>query len=267
MRWFRLLLLGLASVYPLYWTAQFVLFFVPEALLGFWLGEPVRVVGLSYLQATSSIVGNPIFTVRWEALASALFFALLILALRGDRYLAGAMGITLLGQCALMPFIGYFRESSSSSFEAIFGVLLSSTLIVLGLYRILHRIGGVGFLDRLALLTLLAVLPQAFLWVAFRLAYPFFGTRFLLLLLVPLYLAAIAAALLPDRIAEPDLKSVPWTEILATWAAAALLIVAIALSSHSMVALSSRLEHPRVDSGCGQAALPHLAGTASRMLT
>ena len=42
MRWVRLSILGLTSVYPLYWTAQFVLFFVPESLVGFWLGQPVQ---------------------------------------------------------------------------------------------------------------------------------------------------------------------------------------------------------------------------------
>ena len=40
MRWLRLLLLGLASIYPLYWTAQFLLYFVPESLVGYWLGQP-----------------------------------------------------------------------------------------------------------------------------------------------------------------------------------------------------------------------------------
>ena len=53
MRWLRLLLLGLASVYPLYWTAQFILFFLPESLAGLWLGQPIEMVGISYLQATS----------------------------------------------------------------------------------------------------------------------------------------------------------------------------------------------------------------------
>ena len=43
MRLFRLLMLGLASAYPLYWTAQFLLFLVPETLLGYWLGQPVQV--------------------------------------------------------------------------------------------------------------------------------------------------------------------------------------------------------------------------------
>jgi hypothetical protein len=132
-----------------------------------------------------------------------------------------------------------------------------------GLYRILHRIGGSGFVDRLALLTLLAVLPQAGLWLAFRIAYPFFGTRFLLLLLVPLYLSAIVAALLPARFSESTSSSVPWTEILASSAAAGLLILAIALSSLSSRVLDSRI-------GRAESIVPDsrpLAGTANGMLT
>jgi hypothetical protein len=234
------LLLGLASVYPLYWTAQFFLFFLPETLIGFWVGEPVRVVRISYLQVTGSVQSNLGIPAYSEALIFALLFSLLILALRGDRYLTGALAIVLLGQSALLPFVNLALASERNLVVAGTGAAAAFGLIVGGLCRILRRTGGADYLDRLALLTLLAILPQAGLWVAFRLAYPNFDTRFLLMMLVPLYLGAIVAAALPARIPEPDFSSVPWSEILATSAAAGLLILAITLSSHSVGALSSR---------------------------
>ena len=240
MRWVRLLLLGLASVYPLYWTAQFILFFLPETLIGFWLGEPVRVVSISYLQVTGSAqssLGVPAYS---EALIFALLASLAILALHGDRFLTGALAIVLLGQSALLPFVNLALGRDRNLPVAVTGAAAAFGLIVIGLFRILRRTGGADYLDRLALLTLLAVLPQATLWVAFRIAYPNFDTRFLLMLLVPLYLGAIVAAALPAKLPEPDFSSVPWGEILATTAAAGLLILAITLSSHSGGALSSQ---------------------------
>ena len=239
MRWLRLLLLGLASVYPLYWTAQFILFFLPEMLIGFWVGEPVRVVSISYLEVSGSVQSNWGAPSYAEALIFALLFSLVILALRGDRYLTGALAIVLLGQSALLPFVNLALASERNLVVAGTGAAAAFGLIVVGLYRILRRTGGADYLDRLALLTLLAVLPQAGLWVAFRIGYPSFDTRFLLMLLIPLYLGAIVAAALPARIPEPAFSSVPWAEIIATSAAAGLLILAITLTSHSTGALSS----------------------------
>jgi len=55
--------------------------------------------------------------------------------------------------------------------------------------------------------------------------------RFLLLRIIPLYLAAVVAALIYSRSSAPVFSGVPWTEIVASSAAAALLILAIGLSS------------------------------------
>src|SRR6266403_1067385 len=166
MRLFRLLMLGLASAYPLYWTAQFLLFFVPETLLGYWLGQPVQIV-------------------------------------------------------------------SSESLPSACAVSLAFGLIILGLHRILRLTGGLEFLDRLALLSLLAVMPQATLWLAFKFIYPFFDVRFLLLRIIPLYLAAIVAAAISSRSSAAVFDGVPWTEIVASSAAVGLLILAIGLSSRT----------------------------------
>jgi len=233
MRWFRLLLLGLASIYPLYWTAQFLLYFVPETLLGLWLGQPVRVISVSYLQATAVTHPHPVFSAHWEAMVSASLFSLLVLALRGDRFVTGGFSIVVLGQSALLPFFNLLTSRGESRGLAILGASVAFLLIVLGLYRILSCTGGLDFFDRLALLSLLAVLPQAGLWMAFRIAYPFFHTSFLLFLLLPVYLGSIVAALLPARLPKDSLSNVPWTEIVATSAVAFLLLVAISLGSHT----------------------------------
>lgn len=241
MRWIRLFLLGLASVYPLYWTAQFVLFFLPESLLGFWLGQPVQVVSINYLQAVAFVLPRAAFPAHWEALTFALFFSLAILGVRADRYLTGALAVVILGQSALLPFVGLLFSVHEFSADSLIGGLLAFALMLFGLYVALRHVGGVEFLDRLALLNLLVVLPEVGLWLGFKFAYPFFDVRFLLLLLLPLYAAAVIAAILPPRWYEEVLVvNVPWSEILATSAAAGLLILAIGLSSRSIRVLDSR---------------------------
>jgi hypothetical protein len=239
MRVFRLLMLGLASAYPLYWTAQFLLFFVPETLLAFWLGQPFEVVSVSYLQAMAVVQPHAIFPAHWEALIFALFFSVLIVGLRADQFLTGALAIVFLGQAALFPFLSLALSSSSGVLTTTCAGALSFALIILGLYRILQLTGGLEFLDRLALLSLLVVMPQAALWLAFKFIYPFFDVRFLLLRIVPLYLAAIVAAALYSRSSAPVFSRVPWTEIAASSAAAALLLLAIALSSRTASAAAS----------------------------
>src|SRR5207244_12124866 len=106
----------------------------------------------------------------------------------------------------------------------------------LGRYRALRHTGGMVFFDRFALLSLLAVFPQATFWMTFKVAYPFFDVLLLLMRLLPLYLAAIIAAVLPARFSEAGFSGVRWTEILASSAAAGLLIIAISLSAHALSA-------------------------------
>jgi hypothetical protein len=233
MRLLRLLMLGLASAYPLYWTAQFLLFFVPEILFGYWLGQPSQIVSISYVQAMAAVQPHAVFPAHWEALVFAVFFSALIIALGADQFLTGALAIVFLGQAALLPFLSLALTSSRQSLSTACAGALTFALITLGLHRILRLTGGLEFLDRLALLSLLAVLPQATLWLAFKFIYPFFDVRFLLLRIIPLYLAAIVAAAIFSSSSAAVFDSVPWTEIVASSAAAGLLILAIGLSSRT----------------------------------
>ena len=237
MRWTRLFLLGLASIYPLYWTAQFVLFFLPASLRASFLHLRLTVVDISYLQATAVAAKVDSLPAGIEPLLFALLFSVAIWYLRGDKFLTGGLAIVILGQSALLPFLNQFLWQGRVDLIAYFGLASSMAMICFGLYRILDRTGGADFVDRLALLSLLAVLPQAALWLAFRMYYPFFGTKFLLMLLVPLYLGALIASALPHNLARNlagSLRSpAPLMEILASVVVACLLFVAIGLSTRS----------------------------------
>src|SRR5260370_33120255 len=147
---FRLLMLGLQSAYPLYWTAQFLLFFVPETLRRFWLGQPLQVTSISYLQAMAGVHPQAVFPAHWEAMVFALFFSALIIGLRADQFLPGALAIVFLGQAALLPFLGLALTSSSQSLTTASAGALAFALIILGLHRILRLTGGLEFLDRMA---------------------------------------------------------------------------------------------------------------------
>lgn len=237
MRWTRLFLLGLASIYPLYWTAQFVLFFLPASLRASFLRLPVIVVDISFLQATAVAGKSDSLPAGIEPLLFAALFSIAIWYLRGDKFLTGSLAIVVLGQAALFPFLNQFFWQGHVDLIACFGLAASMALICFGLYRILGRTGGADFVDRLALLSLLAVLPQAALWLAFRMHYPFFGTKFLLMLLGPLYLGALIASALPHNLARDlagTLRSpAPLIEILASFVVACLLFTAIGLSTRS----------------------------------
>jgi hypothetical protein len=241
MRWLRLLLLGLASVYPLYWTTQFLLYFLPEFGLGYWLGRPVRILDLSYLQVLAVVRPHAFFPAYAEALAVAVLASILILYLRGDRFVSGALAIVMLGQASLVSFFNVGWAPNDAAFLIVSGSLAAFCLIIVGLYRILLRVGGEDFVERLALLNLVAVIPEALLWVMLRLFYPAFDTRILLALLVPLFLASVIACFLPATFANETLGSVPWVEIFASSAVAGLLLLAISLSGNAGDSLNSRV--------------------------
>jgi len=237
MRWVRLFLLGLASVYPLYWTAQFSLFFLPAALRAIFLREPLTLVGISFLQVTA-VSGKPSATwAGFEALLFAIFLSFAVWCLRGDKFLAGGLAMVILGQAAFLPFISQLSWHAEFSYVSVIGVFLSLGIIGFGLYRIVLQIGGVDFVDRFALLSLFAVLPQAILWLAFRLHYPFFGAKSMLMLLAPVYFCAFLVSAIPvHRKRKPVglLRSAASLgEILASSAVTCLLITAIGITSLS----------------------------------
>ena len=237
MRWLRLFLLGVASVYPIYWTAQFVLFFLPAALRALILRIPLQVVDISYLQATAVTGRFEVMPAGLESLLFAVLFVLVIWYLRGDQFLTGGLAIVVLGQSALLPFLHQLLQPTRSAPLTFSGLVGSLALVCFGLYRILRRIGGADFLDRIALLSLLAILPQAALWLAFRMRYPFFGTKFLLMLLLPLYIGSLIVSALPQNLGRDFAVTlrgpVPLVEIFASLVVATLLFAAIGLTTRS----------------------------------
>jgi hypothetical protein len=193
------------------------------------------VVNISYLQATAVAGKSEGLPISVESLLVALAFSLLILYLRGDQFLTGGLAMVVLGQSALLPFLNGLLNSERREPLSVLGVIAAMSLICFGLCRMLARAGGSDFLERLALLSMLAVLPQAALWLAFRMRYPFFGTKFLLLLLLPLYLCSLIISSLPrnmERELQKTLRApVPLVEIFASFLVACLLFAAIGLTT------------------------------------
>src|SRR5437660_7131715 len=105
MRWLRLFLLGVVSVYPLYWTAQFVLFFLPATLRSFAFRLSLTVVDISYLQATAIAGKSENLPPGLESLIVACVFSLAIWDLRGDQFGTGCLAIGGFGDAALLPFL------------------------------------------------------------------------------------------------------------------------------------------------------------------
>src|SRR5262249_526247 len=151
----------------------------------------------------------------------------IIWCLRGDKFLTGGLAMAILGQSAVLPFLTQVFSSRRLEPSSIFGVFVSMVLVCFGLYRILARVGAADFVDRLVLLGLVVALPQAALWVVLRMNYAFLATKFLLMLLAPLYLGAVIASALPKGMAphlvETKRPPAPIAEILASFAVACLL--------------------------------------------
>lgn len=237
MRWLRLFLLALVSVYPLYWTAQFVLFFLPAALRSATFRLPLQVVDISFLHATA-LAGTPTsLSFGVEPLIFAVLFCTLILLFRGDQFLSGGLAIVILGQSVLLPVPYEMRITDRMDLTNLFVLLVPATLIFVGLRRVLVRFGGRSFVDRLALLSLLAVLPEVLLWLIFDLRDPSLGSKFLLALLVPAYVGSLMAAALPlgpsEKRAVALREGVSFVEIVASVAVAASLLAAIGLAAKS----------------------------------
>lgn len=255
MRWVRLFLLGLASIYPLYWTAQFALFFLPASLRAIFTRLPLTIVDISFFQATALAGKSDSIAAGVEPLLFAMLFSFVIWYLRGDKFLTGGLAIVILGQTTMLPFLNQILLSGRFGATLIFELFLSMGLVCFGLYRILCRISGADFVDRLALLSLHVVLPQAALWLVFRMNYPFFGAKFLLTLLVPLYLGCVIASGLPANLARGLVRATgspaPVGEILASFAVACLLVAAIRLSSHT-----SERQHQNTASADQQTTVP-----------
>jgi hypothetical protein len=236
MRWLRLFLLGLTSIYPIYWTVQFALFFLPASLRALFQQTPLIVVDISYLQATAVTGKANALPIGFESLVAALVVSLAIWYLRGDTFLTGGLAIVVTGQSALLPFLSDLFWGNGISFEVAFGVMATMGIIFFGLHRILRRTGGADFVDQLALLSLFVVLPETLLWLAFRLNYSYFDAKFLLLLLVPLYLSALSVSAIPHRVRREFTaafrKPVPIAEILASVLVGCLLVTAIGLTTY-----------------------------------
>lgn len=237
MRWLRLFLLGVASVYPIYWTAQFVLFFLPAALGSLLFRLPLRVVDISYLQATAVAGKAEPLPPGFESLLFAVLFALVIWYFRGDQFLTAGLAIVILGQSALLPFFHQIFAPTRPPLFTFLGLVVSLGIVCFGLYRIVQRTGGRDFIDRLALLSLLIVLPEAALWLVFRMRYPFFGTRFLVTLLLPVYVGSLLVSALPQnsvrRTAKEASRPVPLVEIFAGFVVTTLLFAAISLTTRT----------------------------------
>jgi hypothetical protein len=235
MRSLRLFLLGLASIYPIYWTAQFALFFLPAAVRSLFLQTPLTVVDISFFQAIAATGKPDALPIGFEPLVATLLISLAIWYLRGDAFLTGSLAMVVMGQSALMPFLSEFWRKGIS-FESLFGIMSTMGIICFGLHRILRRTGGIDFVDRLALLSLLAVFPEALLWFTFRLNSPDFGAKLLLMLLIPLYVSALLVSAVshpsPKTTLSAFRKPVPVAEILACVLVACLLFTAIGLTTY-----------------------------------
>ncbi len=236
-RWLRLFLLGSSFFYPLYWTSQFVVFTLPALLRAVLFHLPLNMLEVSFLSSHASVSGETMASVRVEVLVVAIVFAGLVYAFRGFEFVAGAMGIALLGQAALLPFLSGILQRESASFAAVLGVLVAFGIFCAGLRGILKLVASRTLSSRLASIGMTFVLPEVLFWLALRLRYPFFDWRFLALMLGPLVLAAIVTCLLPWKRFEqlPQDKAPPRaTEILAGAVLAILFGTGIALSSRAL---------------------------------
>ena len=234
MRMLRFLLFGIGFIFPLYWTAQFALYVLPEVLRAAVLRQPLSVLEVSYLRATASVSNTSSLGARGELLLTALLLVALLYFFRGHRYLAGSLGLALVGQSALLPFTSSLLSGEGESVGAVLGGLLAFAILCLGVQATLVNMGPVGFAGRVAGISVLLILPEGLLWLVFLRVYPYFGWDFLGLLLAPVAAAALLVCVLLRRDLRHDTLAPPMVEIWLGFTLTALFVAGVGLSNHAL---------------------------------
>jgi len=140
------------------------------------------------------------------------------------------MGVAVLGQCALLPYLQFMPNGGGPVVLAALGAVMAFALLCIGVYELGKNARGRGFIERLGTVVMLLLMPQMIMWLAFRLKYPNFGWRFLAMMLVPLVAGVILGEALPARMPKGDYVPPPTLEITVGFAITALFLLGIALS-------------------------------------
>ena len=234
MRSLRFFLFGAGFVFPLYWTSQFTLYVLPELFHALLLRKHLSILEVSFLRATASVANTSPALARGEVLLAAVVLVVLLHVFRGHHFLAGSVGMTLVGQTALLPFTSLLVSGEKISAGAVLGALLAFVILCLGVEATLTNMASVGFAGRVAGISIILILPEAILWLVFLRVYPYFGWDFLGLLLAPLVSGALVVCTLLRRDLRHAALPPPAVEILVGFTLTALFVAGVALSSHPL---------------------------------
>jgi hypothetical protein len=243
MRSLRFLLFGISFVFPLYWTSQFALYVLPELLRAVVLRQHLSGLEVSFLRATATVSNISPSLARAELLLAAVLVALLLHFFGGHHFLAGSMGMALVGQAALLPHTSVFLSGERVSIWVVLGALLAFVILCLGVEATLANMAPVGFAGRVAGVSIVLILPEAILWLVFLCAYPYFGWDFLGLLLAPLVGAALLVCAVMRREIRHTAVPPPAVEILVGFTLTGLFVLGVGLSSHRLK--QQRLSEPQ----------------------
>jgi hypothetical protein len=234
MRSLRFLLFGIGFIFPLYWTSQFALYVLPELLRALVLRRHLSNLDVSFLRATASVSNTSPTVARAELLVAAILLVVLLHVFRGHHFLAGSMGMALVGQTALLPFTSSFFYGERLTVGALLCAVVAFVILCLGVEATLANMAPVGFVERLAGASIILILPEAILWLVFLRMYPYFGWDFLWLLLAPLVGAAILVCVLMRREIQHTSLPPPVVEIAVGFTLTALFVVGVGLSDRSL---------------------------------
>ena len=234
MRSLRFFLFGAGFVFPLYWTSQFTLYVLPELFRALLLRRHLSILEVSFLRATASVANTPPALARGEVLVAAIVLVVLLHVFRGHHFLAGSVGMALVGQTALLPFTSSLISGEKISAGGVLGALLAFVILCLGVEATLTNMASVGFAGRVAGISIILILPEAILWLVFLRVYPYFGWDFLGLLLAPLVGAALLVCALMRRDLGHTALPPPMVEILVGFTLTALFVAGVALSNHPL---------------------------------
>jgi hypothetical protein len=234
MRWLRFLLFGISFVFPLYWTSQFALYVLPELLRAVVLRQHLNGLEVSFLRATATAPNISPSLARAEVLLAAVLVVGLLHFFGGHHYLAGSMGMALVGQAALLPYTSVFFSGERVSIGVVLGGLAAFVILCLGVEATLANMAPAGFAERVAGVSMILVLPEAMLWLVFLYAYPYFGWDFFGMLVVPLVGAALLVCGMMRRKSRHKALAPPTVEILVGITLTVLFVLGVGLSSHAL---------------------------------
>lgn len=254
-RWLKVWLTCVAFYYPISWASQSLLFALPALIRVALFGYRLEHFQLTRIGAFASSIPPTVLTAQqpsptrpdpfslWITLPLVLV-ATIIIALLSRKWLAlSGLGIAMLGQVALQPWLGSLFGLRRMTPEGLIASMIFFGTLCFGLRKMLFGWHPLGYWGRVAILFAGFVLPRMLGWPWLGLTHYFRISSYALFLLSPGAAASLLVSLRPASLLQRETQAGGWK--LVGWGAATSLLLAIAVPRVELAIQQTRLDANR----------------------